>query len=50
VREASMVQERTSEVRIADMGCGKGSAISYFENFGFQKVTYFGIDVSIKSM
>ena len=37
-------------VKILDIGCGTGSAITYLQKIDFQKVDYIGIDVSIKIM
>ena len=39
-----------SDVSIADIGCGSGSAIRYLDKIKFQKVDYIGIDISIKFM
>jgi SAM-dependent methyltransferase len=39
-----------TDVRIADIGCGPGSAITYLDKIGFQNVNYVGVDVSMKAM
>jgi len=43
-------QKVSKEIRIAEIGCGTGSAIDFFDRLEFETVYYIGIDLSMKTM